>query len=155
VIGQDIHIDPAALARAVQETESIYGARMVGALSVFGFRSVAFLRSLTGEIRPPARRGEGTRAAHPGHWADITSQLALSYGFEVRDGAGHTIRERVATVRTSRGPFWLRLFNDAEYAKYLENRHGYWVLSGFTMPGAEGERFLRESINAVEGMRVA
>jgi hypothetical protein len=52
-----------------------------------GFDLVAFYRSITSELRPPVRAGEGMRHAHPGHWADITGNLASSYRFTVNAGA--------------------------------------------------------------------
>ncbi|HMB77133.1 MAG TPA: hypothetical protein VKN76_12085 [Kiloniellaceae bacterium] len=48
-----------------------------------GFDLVAYYRSLASELRPPVRAGEGYRKAHPGHWADITGNLASSYRFRV------------------------------------------------------------------------
>lgn len=81
------------------------------ALEFIGVQAVAYLRSLTTEMRPPVRRSESFRAAHPGHWADVTGNLSNSYGFRV--------------IGTS-----LMLYNTAEYAIWLEDRHGFYVLSG-------------------------
>lgn len=53
-----------------------------------GHNHIAFLRSLTSQIRPPTREvrdGEGVRRAHPGGWADITTALSGSYRFRVND----------------------------------------------------------------------
>lgn len=85
---------------------------------------VAYLRSLTAETRPPAKAGEGWRYAHPGHWADITGQLANSYDHYVAVVAGGVV---VAFV------------NYAEYARHLEQHDGYFVLSGVTAPGGPVE----------------
>lgn len=148
-------IDEASVKQAMEESTVYYGSLMVGMLTMYGFNSVAFLRSLTNEQRPPAKKGEGPRWAHPGHWADISSHLALSYGFTVQDGSGRVIREPVLSVTGARAPFTLDLFNSSEYAIYLEKRHGFWVLSGYTDPGAAGEKVLREAINAVSGMEAA
>lgn len=55
-------------------------------LEASGFNHVAFLRSLTSQIRPPTREvrdGEGVRNAHPGGWADITGNLSAAYRFQV------------------------------------------------------------------------
>lgn len=106
---------------------------------------IAYLRSLTDELRPPLRRSARTgrlyqpsvrrgkdgslrqslgteppRRAHPGHWADVTSQLALSYEGEV---------QRIP------GGARLILRNGAEYAAALEARDGFFVLSGVAEAG--------------------
>ena len=46
---------------------------------------INYLRSTTHELRPPAKKGEGLRAAHPGGWADITGNLNRAYWFLVDD----------------------------------------------------------------------
>lgn len=51
-----------------------------------GFDIVSHERSLTAKLRPPVKAGDGMRQAHPGGWADITSNLASSYGFRVNGG---------------------------------------------------------------------
>jgi hypothetical protein len=117
-----------------------------------GIETVAYLVSLTSEMRPPAgsrtyapmtrrtvspgrlaggpiqRRlaarstlGHGSaRRAHPGHWADVTGQLAASYSSSAR--------------ATTRGAM-LTLKNSAAYAVELEKHDGYWVLTGVTDAG--------------------
>ena len=40
---------------------------------------VGFLQSFTAEMRPPLRKGQPPRPAHPGHWADVTGDLASSF----------------------------------------------------------------------------
>ncbi|HYC31116.1 MAG TPA: hypothetical protein VEB59_02450 [Gemmatimonadales bacterium] len=97
-------------------------------LQQVGQETIDYLRSLTDEMRPPARAGEPQRQAHPGHWADVTSQLANSYRWEVQR-TGDSLR--------------LRLANDAEHAVYLEQRDGFFVLSGVTEPGGPVETALR------------
>ena len=55
---------------------------------------IAYLRSLTDEMRPPApvnsagryipvAERTGMRRAHPGHWADVSKNLASSYDHDV------------------------------------------------------------------------
>lgn len=103
-------------------------------LDMVGRQTVDYLRSLTGEMRPPARRGGANRQAHPGHWADVTGQLANSYEYDVEaraDGATLTLR------------------NGAEYAAELEAREGFFVLSGVTEPGGPVDTALRRVIPQV------
>lgn len=104
-------------------------------LESVGIETVSYLRSLTDEMRPPAKRGEGERQAHPGHWADVTGQLALSYAWDVQGLPGYGAR--------------LTLSNSAEYAVYLEARDGFFVLSGVTDPGGPVEQALRQAIAAI------
>lgn len=63
---------------------------IVLALDAAGFEEVDWLRSHTAEMRPPAVKPNGDltgpRPAHPGGWADITGQLANSYGHRVDGG---------------------------------------------------------------------
>ncbi len=104
-------------------------------LETVGAETVAYLRSLTEEMRPPARKNGPERPAHPGHWADRTGQLALSYAFDV-----------VPTANGAR----LTLSNSAEYAVYLERRNGFYILSGVTDPGGPVETQLRAAVAAIE-----
>lgn len=53
------------------------------ALEAAGLEEVVFLRSYTSRMRPPVRAGQGSRRAHPGGWADVTSNLANSYSVSV------------------------------------------------------------------------
>jgi hypothetical protein len=114
----------------VQETDK----RIELILQIVGANTVAYLRSLTTVRRPPVRKGEGERWAHPGGWADISSNLANAYAFEVRQsGAG-----------------WeLVLSNHMEYAAYLEAKDGYFVLSGVTEPGGPVEQAIRDAVAEV------
>jgi hypothetical protein len=78
--------------------------------------------------RLSARSSRGTggpRHAHPGHWADVTSNLANAYSFEVDVGDDYG---------------QLMLKNSMEYAAYLEAKNGYFVLSGVLEPGGPVER---------------
>lgn len=65
--------------------------------------------------QPPARPGEGPRQAHPGGWADITSNLANSIKGRVeRKGLSVT-----AIIEATE-----------EYAAELDAKEGYDVLGG-------------------------
>lgn len=141
---------------AMDATEEHAQRNVLLLMEAIGLRTIAYLRSHTSTLRPPARASRGRRAgskmrrAHPGGWADVTSQLANSYGFEIR-AAGQRVRwsrdtsaadgsvqpvSVVGNIPTNpRPPFELVLFNVAEYAIHLENRDGYFVISGVTQDG--------------------
>ena len=75
--------------RALRETGKVLPLTAVNvsrALEYAGFNLVAFLRTLTTKLRPPAKLGEGMRQAHPGGWADITGNLNAAYRFRVNRG---------------------------------------------------------------------
>lgn len=102
-------------AEAFQALEADIPTKAGFILELVGSQVIAYLRSLTGNMRPPARKGEPPRSAHPGGWADITGNLALAYAYEVTqepDGAT------------------LTLTNHMEYAAALEAKDGYFVLKG-------------------------
>jgi hypothetical protein len=104
-------------------------------LEAVGASTIAYLRSLTSEMRPPARGKDEYRRAHPGHWADVTGQLANSYSYEVeRRGDDEVV---------------LILRNDAEHAIYLEAREGFFVLSGVADPGGPVEQAIRRVVPIV------
>lgn len=106
-----------------------------------GVEVIAYLRSLTDETRPPVRRGGRLRQAHPGHWADVSGQLALSYGYEVD--------------RLPDGGVRLVLKNGAEYAAYLEARDGFFVLSEVADPGGPVDQALEKVLPVIApGMRL-
>lgn len=71
---------------------------------------------------------EGSRRAHPGHWADRSGQLALSYASEVVEDGDSII---------------LVLSNSAEYAVYVEAHDGFFVLSGVLEDGGPVEQAFR------------
>ena len=105
--------DMAAAIRALAVSEQ---EKMVMVLESVGIDTIAWLRSLTEEMRPPVRSTEGERQAHPGHWADRTGQLALAYD--------HKVERRGTTGAV------LILSNSSEYAGALEAHDGYFVLKG-------------------------
>ena len=88
---------------------------VLNALEVSGIEAIDHARSLTSEIAPPVKQGEGMRQKHPGGWADVTGQAAASF------------EQQAEQVRDTL--FVLTVLNAAEHAHYLEN-NGYWVLSG-------------------------
>jgi hypothetical protein len=94
-------------------------------LEVIGQRTVAYLRSFTGNLRPPILQGGPMRPAHPGGWADVTGELARSYAYRVVDGPTGAS---------------LELTNDSGHAIYLETHEGFFVLSGVTQPGGPVEQ---------------
>ena len=101
-----------------------------------GIDTIAFLRSLTEEMRPPVRSGQGERQAHPGHWADVTGQLVNSYAWAV------------ASDISSRDVV-LILSNGAEYAAALEKRDGYYVLKDVAEPGGPLEQAIRRAVAVI------
>lgn len=113
-----------------------------------GIKTIAYLRSLTSEMQPGYSRGKlsgggrgskgAPRQAHPGHWADRTSILAASYYWKV-EGVPNGAR--------------LTLGNSASYAKWLEDRNGYWVLSGAIARGGPVDNIIAE-LNAQFGFSV-
>jgi hypothetical protein len=103
-------------------------------LMAVGEKTVAYLRSLTSEQRPPVKRSGPVRSAHPGHWGDVTGQLANSYGYY---------------VYRSPGELQLVLYNTAEYAIFLEQHEGFFVLSGVTESGGPVEMAIRHAVAAI------
>lgn len=53
------------------------------ALAHAGSEIIDFLQSLTNEMRPPLRKGEPERPAHPGGWANVTEELVEAYRAQV------------------------------------------------------------------------
>jgi hypothetical protein len=94
-------------------------------LMAVGEKTVAYLRSLTSEQRPPVKRSGPVRSAHPGHWGDVTGQLANSYGYYVYRS------------------------NTTEYAIFLEQHEGFFVLSGVTESGGPVEMAIRHAVAAI------
>lgn len=103
-------------------------------LVAIGELTVSYLRSFTAKTRPPLRGKNAPRPAHPGEWADVSGQLAASYGY---------------TVEATSGGWALALTNSAEYAAALEARDGFWVLSGVTDRGGPVETALRRALATV------
>lgn len=140
-------------------------------LELTGIETVAFLRSLTGNMQPPRNKGEGPRRAHPGGWADVTGNLANAYSFEVTAGGARLVwgpegpttgteDQPVATVPRPVGigviprkiiardvTLWLR--NTMDYAAALEAKDGYFVLSGVAEQGGPLDAALRKAARAL------
>lgn len=100
-------------------------------LQAVGAETIAYLRSLTSNTRPPVRAGEGSRYAHPGGWADVTGNLANAYAFAVEKGS-----DSISLV----------LSNSMSYAAILEARDGFFVLSGVTDPGGPVQTSLERAL---------
>lgn len=56
------------------------------ALNSAGDDIIDVLTSVTGQMRPPVKAGDGMRAAYPGGWADVTGNLANAYIHVVNGG---------------------------------------------------------------------
>jgi hypothetical protein len=105
------------------------------AADAVGYETINWLRSTTNMMQPGVKRGEGPRAAHPGGWADISTNLANAYWHKV-----HRFPTSIEVV------FRNRLFDS--YGKYLDAPTSgddftgerpkralggeYWVLSGIS-----------------------
>lgn len=142
--------------------------KMALTMEQVGWEVVSFLRSIGHGLTTPARPGEPNRSSHPGQWADITSNLANSYRFELYAG-GELIRwvpEWRPVPKGSRGaaqpvsvqgsmpakinfPLELRFLNGMEYAAALEARDGYWVLREITGAGGPVARAVRKVMNRI------
>lgn len=120
--------------KGVESTVFVTKQKAVYAAHVVGSETIAFLRSLTDNMRPPARNGEGMRRAHPGGWADVRGTLAGSYSYRVEP--------------TEFGAK-LILINTAEYAVYLELMDGFYVLSGVGEKGGPIDTILREKAESL------
>lgn len=123
-----------------------------------GWEVIGYLRSLTDEIRPPARPGEPSRRAHPGGWADVTSNLANAYRFELYAG-GELVRWSTEGPNATREgsipaspqfPLELRFLNGMEYAAYLEARDGFWIIREITEAGGPVRRAMRTVLAAID-----
>ena len=130
---------------------------MLYSMEQVGWETVGLLRSLTNETRPPARVGEPHRRAHPGGWADVSSNLANAYRFELysdgklvrwsTEGENPQLRGNLPSHPTF--PLELKFLNGMEYALYLELRDGYWVIREVTEAGGPVQRALRKVLRAV------
>lgn len=137
--------------REMAAVEMRLALKLAHVLEQVGWETIAYLRSIGHGLRPPARPGEPPRSAHPGQWADITSNLANAYRFELYAGgarirwtdAGAELRVQGSFTERIDFPLELRLINGMEYAAELEARDGYWVLSGVADPGGPLESALR------------
>ena len=151
-------IDDADLGELAAETEADIARALALIMEQVGWETVGLLRSLTNETRPPARAGEPHRRAHPGGWADVTSNLANAYRFELWAG-GIRVRwsepgEQLAIYGVLPGhlrfPLELHIVNGMEYAAVLEARDGYWVVREVAGAGGPVQRALRRAILKVD-----
>ncbi|HSB55149.1 MAG TPA: hypothetical protein VLD58_12365 [Gemmatimonadales bacterium] len=124
---------------ALREIERDTTTKLHQVATYTGIRAVETVKSLTAEMRPPARKpnGEwtGPRRAHPGHWADITGILVNSY-------------YAVATIIRP-GQVDLEMGNTASYAQKLEDKDNYWVLEGVAAKGGPVEQALAQAVAAL------
>lgn len=144
--------DPTWLDELVAAVEVDARTRLRLALEQLGQETIDYLKALAEpqEFRPALRRSkrtgnlyqvtasrtrtqgkvgpngalEGERLAHPGHWADRSTQLVNSYSHEVVDDANGVT---------------LILRNTAAYAFWVEAMDGFFVLSGVLDPGGPAE----------------
>jgi hypothetical protein len=130
----ELHIDLDGVVLDLDAIEADVMDKLTAIAEMVGVETVAFLRSHTAEMRPPARRGGPRRPAHPGHWADVTGQLANGYEWEVRRGANEVT---------------LILKNGVEYAVWLEMHEGYFVLGPVVDPGGPAEQALRRAADRI------
>lgn len=98
----------------------------LNSLDAAGNEAVDFARSKTANMRPPVKKGQGPRQAHPGGWADVSGNLAGAYK--------HDPKQLTEVL------FALTMINGMEYGVFLE-RKGFWVLSGLF------EGFLQEAVS--------
>lgn len=151
MIALQLQVEDEEFLRELAALEMDVARKLAITMDQVGWEVISYLRSLTGETRPPARPGEPSRAAHPGHWADITSNLANAYRFELRagdtlirwstEGKAPTLEGSIPAVVAF--PLELTFFNGMEYAAALEARDGYWVLREITEEGGPVVRALR------------
>lgn len=154
MFGLELQVGTESFIRELESLEMDVARKLALTLDQVGWEVVTYLRSLTGETRPPARPGEPARIAHPGHWADITGNLANAYRFELRAG-GELIRWTTEGPNASlngsipaelRFPLDLTFLVGMEYAAALEAHDGYWVLREITEEGGPVVRALRTVI---------
>lgn len=125
---------PMEVTAAVAELEASTLDKVEALANLIGASTIAYLQSYTDEMRPPIHKGDPQRLAHPGHWGDVTTNLKKGYRYAV---------ERVG------GQVQLTLANDVEYAATLEQREGFWVLTGVADPGGPVEQAILQAAGEV------
>lgn len=104
------------------------------AIETASFSTLNWLRSKTSKTVPGVKKSEGPRFTRPGGWADITGQLANSYSFGINEtGSGLEVE----------------FSNNKEYSKPLDEKPGFWVLSGLLSEQA-GSPFEKELMKGLE-----
>jgi hypothetical protein len=119
---------------AVKEIQTDQRRKLEKVMQYIGIKTIAYLRELINETRPPIRKGEPARRARQGHWADNTGNLARAYSWDV---AVHS------------DGVTLTLMNNMEYAAALDAKEGFFVLRGVTDKGGPVERMLRDAVKAI------
>lgn len=164
MISIDLKFNDDELLQELRRLSMSVGERLVLLGELIGLEVISYLRSLTTNSRPPVRKGEPSRRAHPGGWADITGTLALGYRFEVL-ADGKKVRwstaqapgddpGRINVLRASLpdapiSTVEIVFINGTEYAAALESHDGYWVLSGIEDPGGPIEPAIRRAVSIV------
>lgn len=141
--------------RELVQLEMAVADKLIRVFETVGWETIAYLRSETSKMQPPNKRSGGrARPAHPGGWADVSSNLALAYRFELYAG-GELVRwtnegegpVQGSVPRNARFPLELKFLNGMEYAVYLEARDGYWVLREITEENGPVQRAIRTVVN--------
>lgn len=127
----------------LRELDIDTGTKVRRAVQVVAIDTVAFLRSHTEQIRPPARnpftgKKTGPRPAHPGRWADITGDLARAF-------KGEAVR-----LFEPRAIVALLLTNIMEYAEHLEGKHGYWIFEPLLVEGGRIDQMLGAVLRSID-----
>lgn len=168
MINFTLEVESEDFLREIAALEMEVGRKLAMTMDQVGWEVVAFLRSVGHGTQPAARPGEPSRSAHPGQWADITSNLANAFRFELY-ADGRLIRwvpdmpplpedargtPRPVTVKGTipqqvAFPLELRFLNGMEYAAALEARDGYWVLREITGNGGPVARAMRTVLSRV------
>lgn len=122
------------LSDSVQSDIKRIDLKVRSAVEVASIETFNWLRSFSNEFRAPYQKGEGPRQARPGGWADITGQLVNSYAYNIQEN------DKSLKVVFS---------NNKEYAAALDDKPGYWVLSGLLNKEA-GSPFEKSLMNALK-----
>jgi hypothetical protein len=129
------------IAKEVEGIDSTFKEMQMGSrakirniLNHVGIKTIAYLRELINETRPPIRAGEPARQARQGHWADNTGNLARAYAWELDEGPSSIT---------------LVLSNSMEYAAALDAKEGFFVLRGVADKGGPVEQMLRKAVKII------
>jgi hypothetical protein len=123
------------IAEAMREIEVDTKKKLRKVRDYIGIRTIAHLRELINETRPPLRAGEPARKARQGHWADDSGNLARAYSWSPQED-GDSIS--------------LILENPMEYAAALDVKEGFFVLRGVADKGGPVEQALRAAVKEIE-----
>lgn len=154
-----LEVEESEFLEELADLEMEIARKLLMTMDQVGWEVVAFLRSIGHGTRPPARPGEPSRSAHPGGWADVSSNLAGAYRYELYAG-GQLVRWSTTGDTPQQGgaipsgmipfPLELRFLNGMEYAAALEARDGYWVIREITEAGGPVQRTMRTVVRRVD-----